>query len=54
MYSMYNNFLVINVCNRGKTLCSPCSVDWHREIYFTTPILLQEVLSSGREVLSGH
>jgi len=24
MYSMYSSFLVINVCNQGKTLCSPC------------------------------
>ena len=25
LYSMYSSFLVINVCNQGKTLCSPCS-----------------------------
>ena len=24
MYSTYGSFLVINVCNQGKTLCSPC------------------------------
>ena len=24
LYSMYSSFLVINVCNQGKTLCSPC------------------------------
>ena len=23
-YSTYSSFLVINVCNQGKTLCSPC------------------------------
>ena len=22
---MYSSFLVINVCNQGKTFCSPCS-----------------------------
>ena len=26
MYSTYSSFLVINVCNQGKTLCSPCRV----------------------------
>jgi len=24
LYSTYSSFLVINVCNQGKTLCSPC------------------------------
>ena len=24
LYSTYSNFLLINVCNQGKTLCSPC------------------------------
>ena len=24
LYSTYSSFLVINACNRGKTLCSPC------------------------------
>jgi hypothetical protein len=24
VYSTYSSFLVINVCNQGKTLCSPC------------------------------
>jgi len=26
LYSTYSSFLVINVCNQGKTLCSPCRV----------------------------
>ena len=26
LYSMYSGFLVINVCNKGKTLCSPCII----------------------------
>ena len=25
LYSTYGSFLVINVCNQGKTLCSPCT-----------------------------
>jgi len=25
LYSTYSSFLVINVCNQGKTLCSPCT-----------------------------
>jgi len=25
LYSTYISFLVINVCNRGKNLCSPCT-----------------------------
>ena len=25
-YSTYSSFLVINVCNQGKTLCLPCSI----------------------------
>ena len=27
LYSTYSSFLVTNVCNQGKTLCSPCSND---------------------------
>ena len=26
LYSTYSSILVINVCNQGKTLCSPCSI----------------------------
>ena len=26
VYSTYSSFLVINVCNQGKALCSPCTV----------------------------
>jgi len=26
LYSTYSSFLVINVCNQGKTLCSPCII----------------------------
>ena len=26
LYSTYSSFLVINVCNQGKTLCSPCTM----------------------------
>jgi len=26
LYSTYSSFLVINVCNHGKTLCSPCVI----------------------------
>ena len=26
MYSTYSSFLVINVCNQGKNLCSPCII----------------------------
>ena len=25
LYSRYSSFLVINICNQGKTLCSPCT-----------------------------
>jgi len=25
---MYSSYLVINVCNQGNTLCSPCSIKW--------------------------
>ena len=25
LYSTYSSFVVINVCNQGKTLCSPCT-----------------------------
>jgi len=26
LYSTYSGFLVINVCNQGNTLCSPCTL----------------------------
>ena len=26
LYSTYSSFIVINVCNQGKTLCSPCRI----------------------------
>jgi hypothetical protein len=26
LYSTYSSFLIINVCNQGKTLCSPCII----------------------------
>jgi len=26
LYSTYSSFLVMNVCNQGKTLCSPCRI----------------------------
>ena len=30
MYSTYSSFLLVNVCNEGKTLCSPCTfLDGH-------------------------
>ena len=29
LYSTYSSFLVINVCNQGKTLCSPCVFLFH-------------------------
>jgi len=29
LYSTYSSFLVINVWNQGKTLCSPCMFQWH-------------------------
>ena len=28
LYSTYSSFLVINVCNQGKTLCSPCTIGY--------------------------
>ena len=30
LYSTYSSFLVINVCNQGKTLCSPCILERYR------------------------
>jgi hypothetical protein len=27
LYFTYSSFLVINVCNQGKTLCSPCIIN---------------------------
>jgi len=29
LYSTYSSFLVTNVCNQGKTLCSPCIIAGH-------------------------
>ena len=30
---MQRSFLVINVCNQGKTLCSPCTLPFLRANY---------------------
>ena len=32
-YSTYSSFLVINVCNQGKTLCSPCTCNKLTVVY---------------------
>ena len=40
LYSTYRSFLVINVCNQGKTLCSPCITTLGlNKIYFLFSVL---------------
>ena len=28
LYSTYSSFLLINICNQGRTLCSPCTLPY--------------------------
>jgi hypothetical protein len=45
LYSTYSSFLVINVCNQWKTLCSPCLIQDARSTKQTlVPQLLGYVL----------
>ena len=48
LYSMYSSFVVINVCNQGKTLCLPC-ISEHRKwiINFRT---LKMIVASSLEM----
>ena len=43
LYSTYSVFLVINVCNQGKILCSPCNIYLLQVVCYPVAVVILHV-----------
>ena len=44
LYSTYSSFLIMNVCNQEKTLCSPCIKDKKLILLYSERILVKQIM----------